>query len=290
MKKTIVLPVLLLVLALAFTGCKKAEEPENSKQNFILDSLEDSIAITCDEAGRGTGGVGYLSFGEGDDLNYQLNGENGEELLHVYIFHKEEPENPLSYTQTDSDSVYLDFTVQNGTGGMIGMEPGDYAFLIEVESTEFNGTATFEVVTDEFGTGLANPWKDAGSAEEVADALGFDFEIPEEFNGMHPSFFSYAPDLMIANADYAETMADGTEYLKGCIRKTVKHMYDPEGGSLSGVWDEYDEIKEEESATFCLNDGLVRVVDWDTDNFHYSLWTQDGMNIDQVRTIMDMIL
>ncbi|MBP5749679.1 MAG: hypothetical protein J6X24_02705 [Firmicutes bacterium] len=148
MKKTVVLLALALVLVLAFAGCKK-EEPAPTEPVFTLNSEESKITAIGDGANQGVGGVGYLSFGEGEYLNYQLSGEDSKEVLKVTVFYKEEDENPLAYTKPDdSEKVYMSFTVENGTGGQIEMEPGDYALLIEVDSLAFHGTAIFEVASE----------------------------------------------------------------------------------------------------------------------------------------------
>ena len=148
MKKTVVLLALALVLVLAFAGCKK-EEPAPTDPVFTLNSEESKITAIGDGANQGVGGVGYLSFSEGEYLNYQLSGEDSKEVLKVTVFYKEEDENPLSYTKPDdSEKVYMSFTVENGTGGQIEMEPGDYALLIEVDSLAFHGTAIFEVASE----------------------------------------------------------------------------------------------------------------------------------------------
>ena len=143
MKKPIILLILLLVCVLAFAGCKK-EEPAPSNPVFTLDSKEDRVEITSEGSTRGSGGVGYLSFEEGEALYYNVNGDDSAEQLNVVIFYKEEPENPMSYTDPNGDNVYLGFTAASGTSGKIEMDPGEYALLIEVESASFTGTAVFE--------------------------------------------------------------------------------------------------------------------------------------------------
>ena len=290
MKKTVILLVLLLVIALVFAGCKK-EEAGPTEPVFALDSREDIITVTAEGALQGTGGVGHLSFSEGDDLSYQLNGENGEEQLHVYIFYKDEPEDPLSYTQTDSDKVYLDFTIDNGTGGRIGMEPGEYAFLVEVGGAEFTGTATFEVTPDEFSTGIANPWTTADNVDMVNILCGFPFNTPETVGEMHrDTEYSVAQEMKIASVSYLWTDADGGEWIKGEIRKAVKHLYDPDqNGPLSGIWDTYDEEKTADGIQLFIKEGLVRVAEWETDNFRYSIWCQDGLSEEDMLAVVGQV-
>ena len=145
-KKGIVVLVLALALALVFGGCKK-EEAVTGDPVFTLDSKEGIITVVGDGASQGTGGVGYLTFGKGSLLSYNLSGEDSSEVLRVVVFYKEEPEDPISYSHPeDSEKVYMDFTVENGTSGQIEMEAGEYALLIEVDSAKFSGTATFSAV------------------------------------------------------------------------------------------------------------------------------------------------
>ncbi len=144
MRKTVILLALLLVFAFSFTGCKKSS-PAPGEPSFSLNSEEKIITVTGNDALQGSGGVGYLSFEEGQALLYQFGGEEAAGRLRVVVFYKEEPENPLSYSEPDnSDKVYMDFTVDSSTSGQIEMEAGEYALLIEVDSPSFTGTATFE--------------------------------------------------------------------------------------------------------------------------------------------------
>lgn len=144
MKKLVALLALSLALLLVFAGCRK-NDPAPGEPSFSLNSEEKIITVTGNDALQGSGGVGYLSFEEGQTLLYQFGGEEAAGRLRVVVFYKEEPENPLSYSEPDnSDKVYMDFTVDSSTSGQIEMDAGEYALLIEVDSASFTGTATFK--------------------------------------------------------------------------------------------------------------------------------------------------
>jgi hypothetical protein len=288
---------ILLALALVFTGCTKNGQSNGGEApvtdpSFVLDTQETEISITADNAAKGTGGVGYLTFGENEYLNYHLDGENDEEVLRVVIFVNEHPDNPLAYTDPDAEDYYLDFTVQNSTGGLIGMEPGDYAFNISVDSEVFNGTGAFEVYTDDDvnNTMIPNPWTTVGSVDQVNLLCGFAFNTPETFGGMHrDTEYNCAQELKIASVSYLWTDTDG-DWVKGEIRKADKTTYDPEtSGSLSGVWDIYDEEKTVDGVQLSLIGGLVRVAEWESDNFRYSIWCQDGLSEKDILAVVDQV-
>lgn len=293
MKKFAMFLTLVLAFALILPGCTSSDQPEQPDQpetqdeySFALDSTQENvISVTMNNASQGSGGVGYLSFGENEYLFYETQGDNDADRVHVVIFYKDEPENPLSYSDPEGDNVYLDFTVDNNTSSLLGMEPGDYAFLIEVDSASFDGTARFSVYED---SQIANPWMMSEDPADLEAALGFGVEIPEEFAGMHPVFYNYAPELLIASISYAETMEDGTEYLKGDIRKAPSYAVDVSQG-LSGVWDTYDQTKRVDGVRLSFIEGLVRVAEWEADGYAYSVWCQDGLPEEEMMAVVGQV-
>ena len=294
MKRSVTVLVFLLAFALVLAGCSKEQggEAPVTDPSFTLDTQDTAIAITADNAAKGTGGIGYLTFGENEYMNYHLDGENDEEVLRVVIFVNEHPDNPMAYTDPDAEGCYLDFTVQNSTGGLIAMEPGDYVFNISVDSDAVNGTGAFEVYTDDdVNATIANPWTTVGSVDQVDILCGFPFNTPETLGDMHrDSEYNCAEELKIASVSYLWTGQDGSEWIKGEIRKAVKHLYDPEQyGSLSGVWDTYDEEKEVDGVQLSLIDGLVRVAEWESDNFRYSIWCQDGLSEEDMLAVVEQV-
>ncbi|MBR5981959.1 MAG: hypothetical protein IK035_08100, partial [Firmicutes bacterium] len=112
MKKFAMFLTLVLAFALVLPGCTSSDQPDQPDQpetpdeySFALDSTQDnSIAVTMNSASQGSGGVGYLSFGENEYLFYETQGDNDADRLRVVIFYKDEPENPLSYTDPEGDN------------------------------------------------------------------------------------------------------------------------------------------------------------------------------------------
>ena len=149
MKKLTVTLILLLALALVFSGCKK-EEAVTGDPVFTLDSKEGIITVVGDGASQGTGGVGFLTFGENQYLNYTTSGDDGSQALHVMIFEADPDADPADFPVPDLDDQnwVMDFTVQNNASNLVAMDPGYYAFLIEADSEPYSGTATFEAVDD----------------------------------------------------------------------------------------------------------------------------------------------
>lgn len=277
MKKLPVILALLLVFALALSGCTSGQGGKTpAEPSFILDTGEDAITVTADSAQQGQGGVGFLTFGENEYLSYQLDGEGEDEVLRIVIFVNDQPDNPTAYTDPDAEDCWLDFTVQNGTNGMIGIEPGDYAFNISVDSETFTGIGKFTVCEDDI-TGIANPWEFTESAEEAAAAMGWGFEAPDDFQGLSPMLYSYSQELQMIDITYAEEMPDGTGNIKGDIRKAVAGVTDP-NESLAGVWEDFDEEKEVNGVKLSIRDGLVRVAEWEAGGYRYSIYHQDGLS------------
>ncbi|MBR4166035.1 MAG: hypothetical protein IKR43_07345 [Lachnospiraceae bacterium] len=148
MKKLTVVLFLVLALALVCSGCKKEEAPKEPA--FVMNTTETGIQITANEASKGTGGVGFLTFGENQYLNYTTSGDDGSQALHVMIFEADPDADPADFPVPDLDDQnwVMDFTVQNNASNLVAMDPGYYAFLIEADSEPYSGTATFEAVDD----------------------------------------------------------------------------------------------------------------------------------------------
>ena len=148
MKKLTVILILLLALALVFSGCKKSEGPKEPA--FVMDSTETEIRITANGASRGTGGVGFLTFKEGQYLYYATSGDDGSQMLHVMVFEADPDADPADFPVPDADNEnwIMDFTVANNSSSGVAMNAGYYAFLIEADSEPYSGTATFSAVDD----------------------------------------------------------------------------------------------------------------------------------------------
>ena len=271
---------LLLIAVLALCGCadKHDGDEEEAAWSMLIDSTEGSgTEVTAQKAEEGDGGIGYVTIGEDEYLFCEIDGEEGGELsMNVYPYDPENvPENPADLT---AGEPLLSEVLAVGSGGMFYLDPGEYCLEILVNSKTFTGTASFYGLgADEELPGIPNPWDTAPDSAAVEAALGFGLEAPDALGALHPAnYFSYDEDLQLAELRYSETI-DGSEWLKGSIRKAPADKIDPEE-SLSGVWEEYDEVKDVDGVTLSISGGLVKVAEWEADGFRYSIYVQDGLS------------
>lgn len=278
MKKFSVLLALLLAFTLVLGGCSSDEEFESENSPFSVDtSVDNQLYIYANGASAGDGGYGMLTFGEEEGLFYECGGEEGEQLTVTVVPYDGESET-LNFD--DDANILMILELDGGSSGLIAMEPGEYALKIDVTSDTFTGTASIRVFgEDEGDTMIPNPWSDAENLEELESALGFGIEVPETLGELVvEDYYSYAPDMQMAEVRYAEIMEDGSHWMKGTIRKAPVEAVDP-SESFSGVWDEYDGIYEVmEGVMFSYKDDMVYQAEWEKDGYHYSIFHQDGLD------------
>ncbi|MCR4724809.1 MAG: hypothetical protein K5772_05210 [Clostridia bacterium] len=275
MKKTTVLLALLLALALAMGGCSSGGE--SSELTFSADTnVENMLYIYANGAAKGDSGRTTISVAEGQALYFEVYGEEGEEMRVAAV--------PWDGNADEADfsgsaGAAVDDTLTSGSSGVYYVGSGTYAVLMEVTSDTFTGTAASRVWSDdEAGETIENPWSTTEDMGELEEALGFSIEVPETLGDLViDRYYSYAPEMQMAEIKYVEVMEDGTLWMKGAIRKAPADAVDP-AESFSGVWDEYDGIYEvSEGLMYSYKDDLVYQAEWEKDGYHYSIFHQDGL-------------
>lgn len=173
-----------LVLALAFTACKKEEpapEPDDGQNpimNFVGPYACDRASILI-EANGADGAKGTVTWGSSaaEHSEWTMSGTYDADS-HVFTYSDGVKKNVV-YKEDGSveseEEVYKD-----GTGTMTFSEGTEGPYLEWKDDKEnIADGMTFKFVRGEAQTGVANPWSDVDSAEAAAEGAGLDsFVIP----------------------------------------------------------------------------------------------------------------
>ena len=184
---------LAMVLALSACGGKPASGDGSAAQqepNFVLDNGEDgTITVTAKEAGEGSGGMGYLTMGEGQTMVVETALE-GDSALRLQVNPGEgtHAENP---PEADTSADYLlDETVSGSKTYTFDLDAGEYTVLVTAVGTT---------------TGTARIYADVEAAESAYDkAMAAYQSVLDEHPDAYYAFADMAEDqdiLLLSTAD-----------------------------------------------------------------------------------------
>ncbi len=139
-KKAIWIIVLLIVIALVVALVVR--NTGEAKTNFIVENGDDGvITVTADKAGKGAGGLGYLTIAEGQEFVVKPDLQNGSSIL-LRVF-KEDMEDILQVLTELSDETTPALMQETITGTetvSFALQPDDYIILISVPEGRANGS------------------------------------------------------------------------------------------------------------------------------------------------------
>ena len=175
-----------LVLALAFTACKKEEpapEPDSAQNpimNFVGTYACDRATILIEAADDADGVKATVTWGSSasEHSEWTMSGKYDADS-HVFAYTDCVKKNVVFKEDGSVESeeeVYKD-----GSGTMTFSEGTEGPYLAWKDDKENAADGmNFKFVREGGQTGMANPWSDVASAEEAAKTAGFDsFVIPE---------------------------------------------------------------------------------------------------------------
>lgn len=134
MKKRILALTAILVLALALTAC--------GEKGYMVttDNVETGgFDISCEKAGTGTGGNGYVTIAEGQCLVISPNLEKGSIKVKAFLMEREATAEDMGI----ADEASLDETISGRTLSTYDLEPGEYMLTVTSES---NPTGTMMIL------------------------------------------------------------------------------------------------------------------------------------------------
>lgn len=139
---------------------------------------------------------------------------------------------------------------------------------------------TFGCSSKENQSSIANPWIEVNSIDEAIEEAGFnDFEVPESIKDKEISYIAVLEnDEPIIEVIYGDDIT---------VRKGLGDS------DISGDYNEYSikEIHDGENISFNTkgNNELINNVTWINDNYSYSIFTNNGLNIETVNNLVNII-
>lgn len=138
----------------------------------------------------------------------------------------------------------------------------------------------------EESTQIPNPWTDCGTLEEAAELAGFDIAVPDRIDGYPNTFIQAVKDEMIQvfYSDKDMTAED---------RRTVLIRKGKGSEDISGDYNKYALQEEKEmhgvKVTVKGEGETIYNAVWTQDGYAYSISADDGLTLDQVDALVELV-
>lgn len=133
---------------------------------------------------------------------------------------------------------------------------------------------------------IPNPWVDCGTLEEAAELAGFDIAVPDRIDGYPNTYIQAVKDEMI-QVFYSDQDMNAED------RKTVLIRKGKGSEDISGDYNEYARQQEQEMHGVAVTlkgegDTIFNAV-WTQDGFAYSVSADEGLTLDQVDSLVELV-
>ena len=282
-KMLTLITVLLLAIALVFTGCgsKGGNEPEESGQNPAMNFVGN---YACDranifiEADGEDGMIATVTWGSSvsENSTWTMSGKfEAEELQMMYNDCVR-----TDYVYEESGDVKSQEEVYVNGHGVLKFTEGDPITLAWTDDQEHMADdMVFEyvgVAPEEGEVGMPNPWSDVNSAEEAAQGAGLEFFEPPE--GVVISLGEVGVEQYRCMKGLAEAVVEFPA-VEMTIRKGNDKSLEMADGDISGDYGEYantwtQNIKGLEVTCYGNREGEATKTIWTVDDIDYSICVQ----------------
>ena len=143
-----------------------------------------------------------------------------------------------------------------------------------------------EQESENYGTGMINPWQDCSTLEDAAAVAGFEMAVPDRIEGYPETHIQAVENSMSQVFFYNGSFDDGTA-------KSVLIRKGTGSEDISGDYNEYSE-KETVSmhgvdVTVKGDNGLVYNAFWFQDGYAYCINADDGMSREQIENLVELV-
>lgn len=144
-KKLILLLALVMIVAVFLPGCGKSDNSASSDETdtFISSNEDNTVSISTDKTGKGTGGLAYITVNEGEELIVEKELQKKSQIeLKIYKSEEEQSMDAIPVEATDeAGEPLLDIVVEGEGTDTYTLDPGTYTIGVSIEKKS-TGTVT----------------------------------------------------------------------------------------------------------------------------------------------------
>ena len=143
-----------------------------------------------------------------------------------------------------------------------------------------------EQESENYGTGMINPWQDCSTLEDAAAVAGFEMAVPDRIEGYPETHIQAVENSMSQVFFYNGSFDDGT----------AKSVLIRKGTGSEDISGDYNEYSEKEivpmhgvDVTVKGDNGLVYNAFWFQDGYAYCINADDGMSREQIENLVELV-